>query len=359
MAASLATSGVGTQLVDDLAAHEARSAARRLVTGLFDAWDAGDAAAVVAHFTPDAMWTDPGGERSLGTAELAAHYRRWREWEPFSVHWLGNEQVLAEPLDASRATGSWLWSAASNVERGATSAWSGGDLKVSFRSTEAGWRIESLLMVDRYRTPYHVGWLDELLVQPGPIPTPVDTSGSGVVGTAVLHLPPAVRVEPPGGTEAARRDRLVAESGVRWAIGEYADAVELLDEDVSTLVPFWTEDATCSLCGVPDASGRVAVLDAHHADAARASAWVRALMSLSIEVAPQGDRAHARWRDIWTAEVAGEARWLAHAYQAELVTGGDGWRFTRLRRRPLLDCSYEEGWSPGTEPGPAEESIES
>jgi ketosteroid isomerase-like protein len=350
---------VGTQLVDDLAAHEARSAARRLVAGLFDAWDAGDVEALVAHFTLDAMWTDPAGERSLGTAELAAHYLRWREWEPFSVHWLGNEQVLAEPADPGRMTGSWLWSAASNVDRGATAAWSGGDLKVSFRSTDAGWRIESLLMVDRYRTPYHVGWLDQLLVQPGPATATADTPAGRAVGTAVAHLPPAVPPGPPGGTDSARRERLAAETRVRWTIGEYADAVELLGEDASTLAAYWTEDAACSLFDVADASGCPAVLAAHLADAARASAWIRALMSLSIDVAPDGDRASAQWRDIWTAEVGGEARWLAHAYRAELVAGAEGWQLSSLQRRPLLDCSYEEGWNPGNAPGPAEGSIES
>ncbi len=346
-------SGVGTQLVDDLPAHEARAAARRLITGLFDAGDAGDAAGGAAHFTSDGVWTDPSGERSVGAEDLVAHFAQWRAWEPFSVHWVANEQVLVDGADV--ATGTWLWSAASNVDGGATAAWSGGDLSVRFDATEAGWRIGSLVMSDRYRTPYRVGWLDELLVQPalGSRPSAV---ADEVVGMAVLGLPTVALARHRLGDEAARVAVLRAESELRWLLGEYADAVEL-GVDRATLAGSFTADARyASDVVVDEVCGLDAVLDAHAVEAERASAWIRALMSVQIDVAPDAGSAECRWRDIWTAEVGGEARWLAHAYAATAVATPDGWRLGELRRVALLDCSYEEGWSPGTAPGTAEET---
>jgi ketosteroid isomerase-like protein len=348
---------VGTQLVDDLAAHEARSATRRVMTSLFDAWDAGDVVGFVSHFDTDAMWADPSGARSLGRDDLAAQFAQWRRWEPFSVHWLANEQVLVE--DGRHATGTWLWSAASDVDGGELAAWSGGDLAVRFAATPDGWRIASLVMSDRYRAPYLTGWLHQLLVAPRLGDREPWTPDPAGCGTPVEGLPAAA---PPAATDTAvgedvRRARLFAESEVRWAVGEYADAVEL-GRDRDELAAFFTEDAEFTSELTPAAVGRDRVLDAHLAEAAQVSAWIRAQMSVHIAVGADATAATCRWRDLWTAEVDGRPRWLAHTVEAELVAGGAGagWQLRRLVRRPLLDCSYEEGWSPAVAERPAEES---
>lgn len=350
MTASIEATGVGTQLADPLVAHEGRSAARRLITGLFDAWDAGDTAAFLAHFTPDAEWSDPSGERSTGRVELGEHFARWRTWEPFSVHWVSNEQVL-DDVDGLHAT--WLWSAASNIDHGTTAAWSGGDLDVRVVRTDEGWRVGSLVITDRYRTPYRAGWLDHLLVQPALDPhaggatdgrSAADQSTTDVVGVPLAGIDVLAPPAADAGTEADRLDALDAESEVRWILGEYADAVEQGDLDADTLAAFWRADGTYSSEVVTSpATGLAELVRAHESEAARASAWIRALMSLSILV--DGAHAQCRWRDIWTAEVDGQARWLAHAYTAAVVRTADGWRIAALQRHPLLDCSYQEGWT--------------
>lgn len=352
MNASIEATGAGTHVADPLSTHEARTAARRLIAGLFDAWDTGDTEAVVAHFAPDAVWSDPAGGRSIGHEALAGHFARWRGWEPFSVHWVSNEEVLATD-DGLRGT--WLWSAASNIDHGATAAWSGGDLAVLLGLTEEGWRIAELVVTDRYRTPYRAGWLDHLLVQPsvepdggargaeGPVP------GSGRLGVPLAGIDLAPLPGAVTGTTADRTAALEAETEVRWLIGEYSDAIEQGAPGAGELMTgelmrWWAEDGTYSsdVVTVP-AVGEGALVAAHAAEADRASAWIRALMSLSIQV--DGDGAACRWRDIWTAEVDGQARWLAHAYEARAVRAAHGWRLSALRRRALLDCSYQEGWT--------------
>ncbi len=79
----------GLEVPNDLTGHGSRSAARRLVAGLFDAWDDGDEASFVGYFADDGSWRDPSGSEVSGP-QLATRLAQWRAWEPWSIHWLSN-----------------------------------------------------------------------------------------------------------------------------------------------------------------------------------------------------------------------------------------------------------------------------
>ncbi len=322
---------VGAQIADDLEVHEARSDARSLIGALLDALDTGSGDLWSSCFTEDGTWADALGRTSTGRTELVEHLRAVRDREPFSIHWAGNEDVRVD-ADGS-LVGTWLWSCASR--RGSTLSWSGGDLTARLVATSSGLRISALAMADRYRTPEDVGWLHRQIV-----PTSAADLGDPAADEPLEGIGPGSPPTGRSGDRDERLGRLLAESELRWVVGEYCDAVET-GVDVSEWIDdVWTEDGECRLGPGPRAEGRDRVRDAHARDASATTVWIRPVSDVVVRVEPGSRAAAVRWRDLWTAEVDGVARWVAHAYDAGLVVDGGRWRFARLTRTRLLDRPY-------------------
>jgi hypothetical protein len=303
-----------------------------------DAWDAGDTGAFVDHFSPGGSWTDPQGRRSSGRDELAAHFTGWRSWEPWSLHWVSNESAPAF------TSGTWLWSAASSVDAGSTAAWSGGDLSVTTTVTPAGPRIGELVMTDRYRTPYRDGWLLTPHLEPahGSVPSPASAANV----TLPSWLPAGEATLRPAGTD----DRLAALTGeieVRRLMGDFVHAVDT-GLPAAEVARCWADDGRYE-CIQGDrrlvGEGPEGVCALVETERTETSTHIQALASESIVV--EGDRAKGRWRDLWVAETAGEARWISHQYLVEARRHDGVWRLGTVARLRLLDCPYRGGWLSG------------
>jgi uncharacterized protein (TIGR02246 family) len=301
-----------------------------MVAALFDAWDDGDAAGVAALFSSNGRWTDPSGTTLAGPPSvMAAAYTAWRNWEPWSIHWLSNEQIVV--TEPGRCRGSWLWSAASNIEGGQMAAWSGGDLSVDAVRREGRWLIESVAATARYRSGYDKGWLAEPLV---PAPTLNVPTGDGTPRSG----------EPPDtGTASASLDELSSEVELRLLMGQFIEDLEA-GRPASTVVSHWVPDGILTLGDGSggSAKGVDAIAELIGREQAELSATMRMLFSESIEVS--GSLASCRWRDLWTGVRDGRAVWVSHRYVVDAVRGSEGWRFMRMDRRRLLDCTYNEGW---------------
>ncbi len=322
----------GVEVAEVIGSHAARSCVRRLVAALFDAWDDGDVAGVASLFAATGRWTDPSGTVVGPPSAMAAAYTAWRNWEPWSIHWLSNEQmVVTEP---GRCSGSWLWSAASNIEGGRMAAWSGGDLSVDAVRNRGRWLIESVAITARYRSGYERGWLAEPLF---PAPTLDVPTGRGA----------SVAGEPPDAATAhASLEDLSSEVELRVLMGEFIEDLEV-GRPAPTVASHWAPDGILTfedgLSGTAKGVDEIAGLIGR--ERAELSALMRMLFSESIEVT--GSLASCRWRDLWTGVRNGRAVWVSHRYVVDAVRSSEGWRFMRMDRRRLLDCTYDEGWPAG------------
>jgi uncharacterized protein (TIGR02246 family) len=335
----------GVEAPANVAAHGARSSIRRLVAGLFDAWDAGDAAAFAAGFAGDGVWEPEAAAPATGASPIAARFVECRKHEPWTLHWLSNESVL---VDGDGAGATWLWSAASTLDAGTTSAWSGGDLAVTAVETPAGWRVARLARTARYRTPVDVGWLAAPIV---PL-----FGASGAAPPTSAH-PPSLGLEtvaPPGpfaGNDAELLADLVAESALRRLMADHVHGTET-DATGRVLAERWTpggayrlitpptDDGASVLTSVSGRADIAAVLDQQRVTE---KAWIRALSSEWIAV--HGDRATGRWRDLCTADVNGQARWWAHHWCVTAEQHEGIWAFAEVTRRRLLDVGYGARWT--------------
>jgi hypothetical protein len=331
------SASAGIERPQPVPSHLARSVARSLAARLFDAWDSGDAAAFANLFTSDGRWTDPTGESA---SDLIDRFGRWRSFEPWSVHWLSNEEVT---VDGGELRGTWLWSSASNIDHGATPAWSGGDLTMAARHSTAGWRISELTMTDRYRTPYQAGWL----AVPGvslELGSPRPSSGRRPIGR------PDDRGRPPPDIPNGRAiDMLGAEVDVRALVWGFIDDLESRVGG-ATSAERWVGQGSLELAsgtGSVLALGATEVAKALDDETEHPDAVMRVLFSVDVDVDRTDDRARCRWRDLWTAYRGGEGVWLAHNYEVGAVRLGGAWKFDTMVRRRVLDCPYATGWAVG------------
>jgi hypothetical protein len=327
---------VGTEMAEDLVGHEARSDARVLLGALFDAWDLGNGPAFADCFAAGGTWVDADGRTSLGHDELIAHLHDAVDADPASVHWLGNEDVRADP--DGTYVGSWLWTSASRTDD-RVMVWSGGDLSARLVATDRGLRIAELVTGVRYRTPEGVGWLHAEVVEV-PAPGARGRRASALAGVGA-GAPPLPRRAP----DDVRARRVIEESRVRWAVLEHADLAEA-PGPIERLADHFLDDAVCILGPTGEAHGREAIRSALAADLAATRAWIRPSSDLVVRFGEAADEVAVRWRDLWTAEADGAARWMAHVYDGVLHDTRDGWRFARLERTRILDRPY------GGEPTP-------
>jgi hypothetical protein len=321
----------GIQVPHDIEGHVARSAVRRLVAALFDAWDDGDASRVAAWFAPAARWADPSGFVATGRpTTMSAAFAAWRDWEPWSVHWLSNEQITVS--ESGRCHGSWLWSAASIIDHGQRAAWSGGDLSVEAIRCQQGWRMESFSMTDRYRSGYEEGWLVEPRVRVPRLEPPREGGQPRATDTPLFDSPTPEVLE-----------NLASEVELRSLMGALiADLEE--ERPPSALSAYWTSDGELAFLQEANetAQGTDEIAALIGRDQSQNSAFMRMLFSESIEAT--GASATCQWRDLWTGVRDGIAVWLGHRYVIDAVRGPTGWRFQRVERRRQLDCTYAEGW---------------
>ncbi|MDY7105616.1 MAG: nuclear transport factor 2 family protein [Actinomycetota bacterium] len=337
----------GLEIADTLATHEARAAARRLVAALFDAWDTDDADALAALVTDECRWRiDELGE-VIGRDAVAERFRAWRRGEPFSVHWATNEQV--ELVDG-RVVGSWLWLAASSVATtpaptpaSTTDTWGGGDVVLEIALVEGGWRIASFDLTTWFRGPLGEGWRDG-----DPLAVPLDTTEAEPTASTRRLVPagPALPVGAPAdASEDDRLEALAAESDVRRAVADLLAATRDADSCPAAPAAF-TPDAQWDSVALDGSTttvrGAAAIGAALGDERRRVTGPVRPQAALAVAL--DGTIAHARWRDLWAAEVNGAARWRGHDHAAELHQTEDGWRVRRLRRTTLLDAPYDGGW---------------
>jgi hypothetical protein len=336
MLATGPSSTAGLEVPNDLAEHGARSASRRLVAGLFDAWDDGDEVLFAAHFADGGSWKDPSGSEVSGP-ELVTRLAQWRAWEPWSIHWLSNESVTVCGDDLE---GSWLWSAASTVDGGSVAMWSGGDLRLSASFASRRWQITRLEMSDRYRSPYSRGWLEAPL-------TPVELPAPSLRTPNAERSPsiPSYSQLPADSGVAAEAAVLRAETDLRnhlWSFTahqENGSAGELI-------AAHWVEEGSLTLrqgtsSTIVDGRPRISLAFANeHLDL---SVVMQMLFSIAIEV--EWQRATCRWRDLWVATRGETAMWISHRYEANAVRHGEQWRFQNMVRDRVLECRYSEGWS--------------
>jgi hypothetical protein len=332
---------VGTEVPGTPALHVQRSAVRRLIASLFDAWDDGDGAGFAAHFAPQGRWRDLAGVTTPHTG-LSTRFVQWRAWEPWSLHWLSNEQIVS---DDHHVEGRWLWSSASTVSHGTQPAWSGGDLVLEAVRQKGGWLIKDLVMTHRYCTPYAEGWLTTPMMQ-------LDVPGAAPVVEAG---------EPPGTPEACSSgpatatdgrgidlDGLGAERDLRSLMWSFIDDQEE-GRDPEAIARHFSVDGSLERVGpglLRSADvGRDAIAGSFQEERRRESAVTRILCSESIAV--EGPRASCRWRDLWTATRKGEARWVSHRYAIDAVVEDGTWRISRMVRDRVLDCSHNDGWYQG------------
>jgi hypothetical protein len=350
----------GTEPGGGLAEHEARSAARRLVFALTEAWDAGDEQGFADCFSAGATVTGLGDGPGAGTPSL--RFRQHLAATSWSLHWLGNEQVSAWD---GHAGGAWLWWSFEELSSGRP-AYAGGDLGAVFEQTGRGYLISDLEITERYRVPVDVGWLNDEL--PGPDawePRP---------GTAARPAPPRIRpAAPPGqdGCVAEPAAGLTGEAGLADGAGVadpvpqrlqvlagecalrqlMAAFVRGLEEQLpaAELAALWSETGRyTSPAGCAEGQSQLTVQLAGEVAAERPV--MRILGNGAVEAT--AGHATGRWRDLWVAVGGGQPRWQAHQYRAEAVRAGDGgWLLESVHRERILDVAYGSGWAerPGGE----------
>jgi hypothetical protein len=115
--------------------------------------------------TPWGIQEQRGG---TGSDALRAHFARLHEWYPFIMHF-GMAPIIE--VDGDRATGHWHFLATIHVtDQGGDSLWSGGTYEDVYVRTDAGWRIQSTLVVLGFRTSYDVGWHERKYTSLTPAP---------------------------------------------------------------------------------------------------------------------------------------------------------------------------------------------
>ena len=327
-----------------LVTHESRSAIRRLVNGLIDAWDSRDVARCSKYFvTSKPEWVADEAKAAIGHPAILAAFERNASSEPWQLHFLTNESIT---VDSNDAHGTWLAFTVSTIRGDLRAAYGGFDLAIDAKLTPEGWRVSTLRTSRRFLSPYQAGWLTERDLD-------LDVIDGGGCQNAVFPSRP--RLTPTFPLPAGRDDlaalavSLRSETAVRRHVAEFFLGLDRGD-DVDVLTRAWTPDGRYEVVTTRDsdaaliATGQGAVARALEADRAQTSAWIRCLTNECAYV--DGDRAWCRWRDLWTAvRPVNEAWWIAHVYQAELCRVDGQWLFAVVRREPLLSCSYHDGWS--------------
>ena len=331
------SSQVGAQRRERLDVHEGRNALSCLLANIFDAWDDDDADHFASQFTSHAQFVDRKGARHDGVDSIHQAFVRWKATESMSVHWFSNEDAR-QPDDHLRGTGLWL-SASTEIGTG-LAYWSGGDTIGVARQRAGRWLLSSLFLTDRFRTSYEAGWLVEPHA-PWAEAVPIGRTSVFTVGTTRDARP----VYPP---DEARVELLIAESEVRTLINAMSSAVEA-GGPARELAVFFEDDVRFATsgpgvmeCHVEGVQSVASLL----ADEQRVTAtWIRPVMSVATAAHLDRPEVTCRWRDLWTAEVGGQARWLAHRYRATAMRHGNVWRLTEITRVRTLDCAYRKGWT--------------
>jgi SnoaL-like domain len=336
LAPSRPAQAAGAEHTGSLAGHEARSAARRLVFQLTEAWDAGDEQAFGRCFTPQATVSGlghrPGAPADAFRAHLAA--------TAWSLHWLGNEQASAWP---GHAGGSWLWWSFEQLSDG-RAAYAGGDLGLVFERAGRGYLISDLEITERYRVPVTVGWLND--ERPGPA---VWATAPLTAGRARSPLPVPLPAGP--GPDARQRDRLEALTAERALRQLMAGFVRGLEEraPAAELARLWSADGRY-VTAAGTAAGQAQLTAQLAAELAGEQPVMRLLgnggATAVISPAAGADQASAgRWRELRVATAGGQARWQAHLYDAEAVRERGAWRLRSVRCERILDVPYGAGWA--------------
>jgi len=320
--------------VTSLERHEARSDLRVLAGSFAQAWDHGDAERVVAHFAPHASWSHLESPRVRGVEALLDTYDHARAAEPWSLHWLTNEDV---EVREDGAEGSWQWLALSAIEHGAQLAWSSGDLRMRATPARGGWRIADLEVTTRLRAPVDVGWLHTELVPvvSGPPSAAVPDASGRPVPVCTIDLSTCAPART--GSPERRAAALAAEVEVRRLLPSHLRARDAGGAGLGT----WGDDAvlvTAGPTGHDTARGRREIGERLDAELAGVQVLGRFLADQAIVVHGDGARSHAT--DLWVAVVDGEARWLAHRYVLDAARQGRQWTVQRLTRTRVLDEPY-------------------
>jgi hypothetical protein len=325
----------GAEHAGSLAEHEARSATRRLVFQLTEAWDAGDEQAFGRCFTPQATVSGLGGGAGAPGAP-AGSFRAHLAATAWSLRWLGNEQVSAWP---GHAGGSWLWWSFEQLSDG-RAAYAGGDLGLVFEQSGRGYLISDLEITERYRVPVTVGWLGD--ERPGPA---VWAAAPLTAGRARSPLPAPLPAGPgPDAPEADRLKALTAERALRQLMGGLVRGLEER-APAAELARLWSADGRY-VTAAGTAAGR-AQLTARLAAELAGEQPVMRVLGNGGATAGQASAA-GRWRELRVALAGGQARWQAHRYDAEATRERGEWRLRSVRCERVLDVPYGAGWAEGS-----------
>lgn len=144
--------------------------------------------------------------------------------------------------------------------------------------------------------------------------------------------------------------RVEAGEAIRNLVGRYAEAADLRN-DPEIMATLFTEDAQWQCEGFGCFRGRDEIVRELARVAREQVLWSLHVMAQpSIELAPEGDRACARWV-LWElasmGNAQGEARdhWLGGRYVSEAQLTQQGWRFSCVTLRIDLLSPYAEGFS--------------
>jgi len=156
---------------------EAHQAVADLMSSYINACDlAKDIDRIVEHFTPDAVWEGVGRNIEFGTWQgreaIAANFRGVQERQPFTYHYLTNQEIRVAD-DALSATGRWLCFEPSTIREGTLPVWIGLAYDNTFVRDGEQWFISHLAVDTLFATPYGKGWGVEMFT---PVTAPKEPS---------------------------------------------------------------------------------------------------------------------------------------------------------------------------------------
>jgi len=304
---------------------------------VFDAWDRGDGDDYAGCFTDDAVVESDGGV-ARGLAAISDAFAVGCLQEPWRLHFVSNERVVAEPTSAR---GTWIAFSIATTNGPERATYASLDVSIDATRGRDGWRIAAMATSVRFRCPYHAGWLHERNLELPPVATPPS------VRSATQSRPvPRARTD----VDLVERARTIAEeSEVRRHVARFAFGLDRRNSG-EILAEAWRPDGRYDVIDAAgekwlSAIGQPAIAAAFDAERSDTRTWIRCVTNESVTV--DRDAASCQWRELATAvRLEHEPWWIANAYYAELARHAGGWRFVAVRREPLLACRYADGPPP-------------
>jgi hypothetical protein len=113
-----------------------------------------------SHFCDDGVWEGVGRNtefgRAVGPAAIGDLFRAVPARQPFTVHYLANDEVT---VAGDTAFGRWLCFEPSSIRGGTLPVWIGLSYENDFRRVGDTWLLAHLRCDTLFATPYDEGWV--------------------------------------------------------------------------------------------------------------------------------------------------------------------------------------------------------